>query len=156
MQLPQHRPLVFLSGGVAGLADGHTEGGGVQRELGNERGAPAGGGLDRTPQGFAVTHQLIETCCATRDLGDRPVTDRGAQGWHAHLLEDVAERGIRGGRRSSTPNAAVSTAWWRMANRSRSRKLSHPLRIPSTATSSRYQAGNRTPRRIRASGINLR
>jgi hypothetical protein len=30
------------------------------------------------------------------------------------------------------------------------------LKIPSTATSSRYQAGMRTPRRIRASGIALR
>ena len=54
----------------------------------------AGRGLDRTPQGFAVTHQLIEICCATWDLGDRPVTDRGAQGCHVHLIE-VAERGIR-------------------------------------------------------------
>ena len=31
-----------------------------------------------------------------------------------------------------------------------------PLRIPSTATSSRYQAGMRTPRRKRASGIACR
>ena len=59
-QLPQHRPLVVFAGGVAGLADRHTEGGGVQGDLGNERGAPAGCGLDRTPQGFAVTHQLVE------------------------------------------------------------------------------------------------
>ena len=45
-QLPQHRPLVVFAGGVAGLADGHTEGSRIQRDLGNERGAPAGGGLD--------------------------------------------------------------------------------------------------------------
>ena len=38
----------------------------------------------------------------------------------------------------------------------RSRKLGQPLRILSTATSSNYQAGNRAPRRIRASGIDLR
>ena len=47
-----------------------------------------------------------------------------------------------------------------MAKRSRSRKLWQPLGIPSTATSSSYQDGNRTPRRtprrIRASGIDLR
>ncbi len=79
-QLPQHRPLVVFAGGVAGLADRHTERGRIQRDLGNERGTPAGRRLDRTPQGFAVTHQLIEIRCATWDLGERPVTDRGAQG----------------------------------------------------------------------------
>jgi hypothetical protein len=42
-----------------------------------------------------------------------------------------------------------------MAKRSKSRKLWQPLKIPSTATSSKYQAGKRTPRRIRASGIDL-
>ena len=94
-ELPQHRPLVVFAGGVAGLADGHTQGGRIQRDLGNERGAPAGRGLDRTPQGLAVTHQLIEICCAAWDLSDRPVTDRAAQGWHVDLLEEVAERGIR-------------------------------------------------------------
>ena len=36
-ELPQHRPFVDLPGGVAGLADGHSQGGGVQRDLGNER-----------------------------------------------------------------------------------------------------------------------
>ena len=44
----------------------------------------------------------------------------------------------------------------RLAKRSRSRRLSHLLRMPSTASSSRYQAGMRTPCRIRASGITLR
>ncbi len=34
-QLPQHRPLVVFAGGVAGLADGQTEGGQIQRDLGN-------------------------------------------------------------------------------------------------------------------------
>ncbi len=36
-QLPEHRPLVVLTGGIAGLADGHSQGGRVQRHLGNER-----------------------------------------------------------------------------------------------------------------------
>jgi hypothetical protein len=55
---------------------------------------PAVGSIDPS-QGFTVTDQLIEIRCATRDLGDCPVTDRGAQGCHVHLLEEVAERGIR-------------------------------------------------------------
>ncbi len=94
-ELPQHRPLVVFAGGVAGLADCYTEGGRIQRDLGNESGTPAGRGLDRTPLGFAVTHQLVEIRRATWDLGDRPVTDGRAQACHVHLLEEVAERGIR-------------------------------------------------------------
>jgi hypothetical protein len=66
--------------GVAGLADRHTRSGRIQRDLGNECGAPAGLGLDPTPQCLILTHQLIEIRCAIWDLGDRPVTDRGAQG----------------------------------------------------------------------------
>ena len=61
-----------------------------------------------------------------------------------------------GGRLSSIPSSLPSTAWWRRAKRSRSRRLSQPLKIPSTATSSRYQAGIRIPRRSRTSGIALR
>jgi len=94
-QLPEHRPLVVVAGGVTGLADRHAQCRGIQRDLGNERGTPAGGALHRTPQGLAVTHQLIEIRRATRDLGDRPVTDRRAQHRHIHLLEEVAEGGIR-------------------------------------------------------------
>lgn len=60
------------------------------------------------------------------------------------------------GLRGSRPKDSVSTAGWRMAKRSRSRKLWQRLRIPRRATNSRYQAGIRTPRRIRASGIALR
>jgi len=60
-----------------------------------------------------------------------------------------------GGRLSSISSSLPSTAWCRRAKRSRSRRLSQPLRIPSTATSSRYQAGIRIPRRIRVSGIAL-
>ena len=93
-QLPQHRPLVVFAGGVAGLADGHTKGSRIQRDLGNERRATTGCRHDRPSQGLAVTHQLIEIRCATGDLGDRPVTDRRAQGCHVHLVEEVAERGI--------------------------------------------------------------
>ena len=94
-QLPQHRPLVVFAGGVAGLADRHAQGGRIQRDLSNERRTPAGRGLDRTPQCFAVTDQLVEIHCAAWDLGHRPVTDRRAQRRHVHLVEEVAERGIR-------------------------------------------------------------
>ena len=76
----EHRPLMVFAGVVASLADRHTQSGRRQRELGNECGAPAGRELDRTPQGFAVTHQLIVIDCAIKDLGDHPVTERGAQG----------------------------------------------------------------------------
>jgi hypothetical protein len=34
--LPQHRPLVGLTGGVAGLADRHDQGYRVERQRGNE------------------------------------------------------------------------------------------------------------------------
>ena len=50
-----------------------------------------------------------------------------------------------GGRLSPMFSALVRTTWWRMAKRSRSRRLWQRLRIPSTATESRYQAGKRTP-----------
>jgi len=43
----------------------------------------------------AVTYPLIEIRCATWNLGDRPVTDRSAEGCHVHLMEEGAERGIR-------------------------------------------------------------
>jgi len=39
------------------------------------------------------------------------------------VAEEGAEGGIRGGRRSSRPSASVNTLWWRIANRSRSRRL---------------------------------
>jgi hypothetical protein len=59
-QLPQHRPLVVFAGGVASLADRHTERGRIQRDLGNERRATTGCGLNRASQGLAVTNPLIE------------------------------------------------------------------------------------------------
>jgi len=48
-ELPQHRPLVVPTGGVAALADGYAQCSGVQRHLGNERGSPTGSGFDRAP-----------------------------------------------------------------------------------------------------------
>ena len=93
--MPQHRPLMVFADGVAGLADRHTKGGGVKRDLGNERGSPAGGGLNGTPERLAVTQQLIEIRCIAWDLGDRPVTNRSTQGRHINLVEEVAERGVR-------------------------------------------------------------
>ena len=77
-QLPEHRSLVVLASGVAGLADRHAQGSGVDRHLGNERGAATGCGLLRAPQRVAVADQLIKIRYTTRDLGDHPVTDRGA------------------------------------------------------------------------------
>ena len=85
-QPPQHRPLVVFAGGIAGLADRQTDGGRIQRDLGNERGTSTGRGFDRPPQPCAVTHQLVEIRCAAWDLGDRPVTDCRAQGCHVHLV----------------------------------------------------------------------
>ncbi len=90
-ELPQHRPFVVLPGGVAGLTDGHTKGGGVQRDLSNECRAAAGRRLDRASQGLAVTHQLVKVACPTRDLSNCPVPDCGAQGSHVNLSEEVAE-----------------------------------------------------------------
>ncbi len=93
-QLPEHRPLVVFAGGVAGLADRHTQGGRIQRDLGNERRAATSGGLYGASERLAVTHQLIEIACPAWDLGDCPVTDRSAQRRHVHLVKEVAERGI--------------------------------------------------------------
>ena len=45
--LPHHRPLVVLTGGVAGLIDRHAQGCRVDRHLGNDRRPTTGGGLDR-------------------------------------------------------------------------------------------------------------
>jgi hypothetical protein len=52
--------------------------------------------LDRAPQGLAVTDQLVEIGCATRDLGNCPITDGGAESGHDHLQEEIAERVVRG------------------------------------------------------------
>ena len=89
-ELPEYRPLMVFAGGVAGLADRHAQSSGVERDLGNERGTAAGSGLDRASQGLAVADQLIEIGCATRDLGDRPVPDSGAECSHIQLAKEVA------------------------------------------------------------------
>ena len=94
-QLPQHSSFMVFAGGVAGLADRHTQSGRIQRHLGNERGSPTGGGLNGAPERLAVTHELIEIRCTAWDLGDHPVTDRSTQGRHIHLVEEVAEGGVR-------------------------------------------------------------
>jgi len=90
-QLPQNRPLMVFAGGVAGLADRHTQSGRIQRDLGNERRPATCGGLNGAPKSLAVTDQLVEISCATWDLGDGPVADRSAKSRHIHVLEEVAE-----------------------------------------------------------------
>ena len=55
----------------------------------------AGGGLDRTAHGFAVADKLIQFLCATRDLGERPITDGRTEHRNVHLLEEVSESRIR-------------------------------------------------------------
>ncbi len=85
----------FVAVGISGLVDRHTECGRIQRDLGNERLATIGCRHDRPAQGLADTDQLIKIRCATRDLGNRPVTDCSAKRRHVHLLVEVAERGIR-------------------------------------------------------------
>ena len=155
-ELPQHRPLVVLTGGVAGLADRHAQGCRVKRHLGNECRTATGGGLDRAPQGLSITDQLVEIDCPARDLGDRPVTDCSAQCCHINLVEEVAERGIR----------------WRAAQLQAQRFCKHgvvadgkALQIPQALAAAQdpehrhqqqVQAGKHTPRRMRASGIALR
>jgi hypothetical protein len=86
-----HGPLVLLAGGVRGLADRHTQGRGIERYLGNELGSITGCGLDRAPQRLAVADQLIEICCTTWDLSDRPVANRGSESRDVHMVEEVAE-----------------------------------------------------------------
>ena len=87
----EHRPLVVLAGGVAGLADRHAQVCRIQRHLGDECRAATGCGLDRASQGLAVTDQLNEICCTTGDLGHGPVADRSAESRHVHLAEEVVE-----------------------------------------------------------------
>jgi hypothetical protein len=81
-----------------------------------------------------------------------PVTDRSAQRRHVHLVEEVAERGIR--RRPPQPQAECLGQGAVVAD-------GKTLQIPqalATAEDSQHrhkQAGKRKPRRIRASGIDL-
>jgi len=48
-ELPQHHPLMVLTGGVAGLTDRHVQSCRIERHLGNERQPATGGGLERAP-----------------------------------------------------------------------------------------------------------
>ena len=52
----EHRPLVVLAGGVAGLADRHAQGCRIQRHLGNEWRAAIGCGLDRASLKVLPSH----------------------------------------------------------------------------------------------------
>jgi hypothetical protein len=95
-QLFEHGPLVVLAGGVAGLADCHPQGGRLQRHLGDECRTATSGGLNRAPQGLAITDQLIEIGCSTWDLGNGPITDGTTESRHVHLLKERAKGGVRG------------------------------------------------------------
>ena len=94
-QLLEHSALMVFASGVAGLGDRHAQGRGVQRYLGDERGTTTTGGLDRTAQGLAIADQLIEIDCPAWNLGDGPVSDRGADSSHVHLQKEVAKGGVR-------------------------------------------------------------
>jgi hypothetical protein len=48
----------------------------------------------RKPKGYA--HQLLQTHCAIRDLGDHPDLQLPADFGHIHLQEQIAEGGISG------------------------------------------------------------
>jgi hypothetical protein len=74
-QLPQNRALVVLAGVISGLGNRRSERLGVEPHLGNEGPATAIGRDDGAPQGLAIAHQLIQTCCAIRDLGEHPRAD---------------------------------------------------------------------------------
>ena len=106
-QLPQHRPLMVFANGVAGLAVAlrllrsswpapgqlNTASPGQCRRSRPEaiRGSATGRGLNRAPQGLAITDQLVEIACPTWDLSNCPVPDCGAQGSHVNLPKEVAE-----------------------------------------------------------------
>ena len=107
VQLPQHRPLMVFANGVAGLAVAlrllrsswpapgqlNTASPEQCRRSRPEaiRGSATGRGLNRAPQGLAITDQLVEIACPTWDLSNCPVPDCGAQGSHVNLPEEVTE-----------------------------------------------------------------
>jgi len=82
---------MVLARGAADLSDRHAQCSGVERHLGNEGRASTSRGLDGAPQRLAITDQLIEIRCTTRDLSDRPVPDGSAEGGHIDLQEEVAK-----------------------------------------------------------------
>ncbi len=82
--------------GVIGrLGQRHTKGSGVDGDLGNEP-VVAVFCLDRrAPQGFAVTDQLVQTLCPTRDLADHPGLQHLAEFLQVGLVEQVEKGGDR-------------------------------------------------------------
>ena len=64
--------------------------------MGNEGTATDLGRDDRAPQGLAIAHQLIQTGCTIRDLGQHPDLQLPADLGHIHLQEQIAEGGISG------------------------------------------------------------
>ena len=149
-QLPQHRPLVVFAGGVADLAVTIRH----LRSSTPHRGPPN------------TRSSLARSCHHTpADRDSLHHTGSGRSFSHESQCTELPHPPV--GRSSGTRNPMVATATPgrvprsglygdRMAKRSRSRKLWLLLGIPSTASIRRYQAGKRTPRRIRASGIGLR
>lgn len=107
-QLFQHRPLVVLTGGVAGMGDRHTQGGRIQRHLGNERRTTASGGLDRTPQ--CLANRCAEAQGLHKSVGPVPLHHLGSgrsssRGWpRTGPLRPPA------GRSSGTPNPMGAAA----------------------------------------------
>ena len=91
-QLFEHSPLIFFPGGIAGLADRQTQRRrALARYLGNKRRLATCCGFDRAAQVSTIADELVESLCATGDLGDSPITDGCAEGHDIHLLEEVAE-----------------------------------------------------------------
>lgn len=143
-------PFALFIGGVAGLADGYAKGGGEMWHR-HRRWAP---GLSER---LDPTYQLIEIRSFKGNLSDHPVTGGSTQRHLVNMREEPAERGIGWHRRSSSPSESVGMECWRPTKCSRSPRLWQWLRLPCTANiSSSCYAENRTPYRVRASGIALR
>lgn len=108
------------------------------------------------PPAPGATDQLIEIRCTAWDLGDRPVTDRRAERRHVHLVEEVTKRGIRW--RPPQLHAQRLGEHGMVAN---GKALQIPQALAATQDSEhghQQQIPGRepTPRRMRASGIDLR
>ena len=94
-QLFVHSAVMVFIGGIAGLADRQTRRRRVERYLGDEPRPVTCCGFDRAAQGLTIADELIQTLCATRDLGDRPITDGRAQRHDVHRQEQIPQRRIR-------------------------------------------------------------
>ena len=146
---------MVLAGGVGSLGDGQTESCLVERHLGNECRATAGGEHDRARKILPLQPSDRDQLRLQRS-GDHPVTDGSAQYCHINLVEEVAERGIR---------------WWSpqlQAHRFGEKGVAAvgaTLQIRQALASAQdaqhshqqqYQVGMRTPRHMRASGVDMR